>query len=340
MNKNIFLLLIITSFIYLCYAVPSIIAIFFISLSFAYLLQPLAKKLSNKCHIDYVYGAVIIYSLFLVILISALSILIPQIISQIETLISKAPQFKEIIEKKIIPKVVEKALEYGGENIKENFKASITSYMDNIGNIAGYTANLLWSYALSTINIVSMCILFPILLFFFLKDWPVISRSFKNFISNIGLGTVNEIWKDLDDLLVGFIKALLNVGTILAILYWIGLKIIGFEFALIVAIVSGFAVVIPLIGPIIAISLSLSLSLLVHGLDTQQLWILSLYAILQILDNSYLSPKIIGDRIGLHPTVIIFSVFVSSEILGLAGLFLAIPIAGLIKILFRKFILS
>jgi putative permease len=340
MSKKIILGFFVIFGIYASFEAPSVVATFLTALAFAYLLQPLAKKLTSLTTISYSYTSAVIYVIFMTFLITLLIYIIPAIIDQIEKLISKLPEYHQAIVKRVIPAISEKINELGGYNFSKQVDKAMEANVTHFGDLAGPTANFIWDSIMSTLNLISMCLLFPILLFFFLKDWNEITHNFKNFLSRIGFDALNQVWDEADDLVVGFIKALFNVSIILCIYYTSALSFIGFEFALIIGILSGFAVMIPFIGAVIAITITISISLLTHGFDIQQLWIMMVFMLGQTLDSSVLTPKIVGDKMGLHPTAIIFSVIIGSQILGVAGLFLAIPSAGIIKIIFNKFVLS
>ncbi len=337
LNKKLILLLSFLLFIVVCIKASSIVVTFFISLTFAYFLQPVAKKLENKTRIAYHFSAIIIFLLFITILFGSLTILIPKILSQLELLIERIPQFQNSIKTIIIPAISEK-LDLLGPTVSEQIKHSSLALVGNFGNALNTTTHVLWDYLLSTINLITMCLLMPILLFFFLKDWPRLVLSFKNFVTQAGFHEINDVFVKMDVLVTGFIKGLFNVAIILSIFYTIALGIIGYEFALISGIIAGLAILVPFIGPLLAAISCLIISLLLHGISSQLLYVLIVFAIGQTIDASYLTPKIVGDKIGFHPTAIIFSVFVGSHILGAAGLFLAIPIAGMIKIIYDKFI--
>lgn len=338
-NRNILLGIFSLLFLYAAYQASSVFATFFIALTFAYLLQPTVNFLKDKSGIGYKPAALIIYIIFLVLVVSLLSILVPKFIAQIELLLNKIPLFKDEIQNKLVPLLLTKLNRLDPE-VANQLKKMFVDLGSGFGEMLTYGLNMLWQYFRSTVDIVSMCLLLPILLVFFLKDWPEVTMSFRSFIRKIGYDKVNEIWQEVDDLITGFIKGILYVGFIQAILYSFSLSLIGFEFALIFGIISGIATVIPFIGPILAVSSCLMMSILIHGLDYQQILIMIIYGVIQVFDSSFLTPKIVGDKIGLHPTAIIFSVFVASHIIGAAGLLLAIPIAGIIKIVFNKFILK
>ena len=317
---------------------PAIVMTFAASISVAYILQPIANYMSKISGFSFENSAIIIYTIFITILMGLLSLIIPKFLQQVYLIIVKIPEFHESFTKYALPQILEKLKLLGAEKysqqldlIGKNISSAMLSYVSG-------AANFIWQYTQSAINFVTMFLLFPIILFFFLKDWNQLTHNFKLFIKRIGFEAINDIWEEADDLIAGFIKSLLNVSLILCVIYTVGLSIIDFEFALIFGIISGFAVLIPFIGPFCALISCVMLSLLTVGIGPQQLWILLVFVFAQTLDSSYLTPKIVGDKIGLHPTAIIFSVFVGGKVLGIAGMLLAIPVAGMTKIIFKRFI--
>ena len=339
MNKKILLSVFLVFFLYAAYFASSIFTTFFIALAIAYLLQPVAACISKKFRISYKTSALIVFVLFMASLVGLLSFILPKLLWQMELLLQKTPRFQEAIKTHLLPSISAKLNQFDGV-VADQIKNAFLGLGDSFGEMLSYSVNFLWRSLRSTIDLITMCLLLPILLVFFLKDWSEITSNFKNFITKTGFKEINSIWEEVDDLVSGFVKALLYVGFILAVIYTVSLSLIGFEFALIFGIISGFAVMIPFIGPMLAVASCLTMSMLIHGFDYQQILIIIVYVVAQGFDSSFLTPKIVGDKIGLHPTAIIFSIFLGSQLFGFAGLFLAIPTAGIIKIIFNKFILE
>lgn len=339
-QKKLLLLVGILAFGFIGYQMQNIFTTFFASFAIAYLLQPLAKRISKITKLPFWGGALIVYSAFMVIIISVFILIVPILIDQVDDLFFRIPEFQQSIQKKLIPLIESKSDRLFGRTFTNHIKNALESYFVGSSAFTSYTANFVLASVLSTFNLISMFLLFPVLLLFFLKDWDDIAKGFEYFIKKSGFNDIHFLLNELDEFISGFIRALLNIAAILGFYYILSLSIIGIEYALLLGILCGVATLVPFIGLIFSFSFCLSLSLLLHGVDEQQLWIILVFAAGQIVDASYLTPKIVGDRIGIHPAVIIFAVFSGNAILGAAGMFLAIPIAGVIKIIFKRVILG
>ena len=134
-------------------------------------------------------------------------------------------------------------------------------------------------------------------------------------------------------MLSAYIRGQLNICLLLSAYYFIGLSLVGIDLALLLAIISGFLVIIPFIGAFISLFLMLVSCYFSYGASVEIVYILVLFVIAHIIESYILTPQIIGDKIGLHPVWIIFSVFAAGSVFGFVGIVFAIPIAGVIKIL-------
>jgi putative permease len=340
MNKKIFIAIAIFAFIYISIYSTGIVATFATALSFAYLLHPLARNISGITKINYKYAAILVSTFFITILVSFLVFFIPKLLNQMQQFVSRVPEYQVTLKETIIPHVSDVLKKYGGEQLSDQFMEFVNNSSVSLRKYLMASLNSIWTYTISIINIISLIFLFPIVLIFFLIDWPKFTDNFREFIKNIGLESINSICDEADDLIAGFIRSIFNVGAIMSIVYVIAFGAISLDYFLILGIFAGFAVIVPFIGPFIITSSCLLISFLNEGLSHQLLWIITIFAVVQTFEGSYLTPKIVGDRIGLHPNAIIFSVFVSTSIFGFVGLFIAIPVAGLVRIIFRKFVLE
>lgn len=339
-QKKALLLVSVFVFGFISFQMQSIFTTFFASFGVAYLLQPLAKRVSKITKLPFWGGAVIVYLAFMVAIISVFILIAPILLDQVDDLFLRIPEFQQSIQKKLIPLIESKSDSLFGRTFTSHIKNVVETYFVGSAAFTSYTANFVLASVLSTFNLISMFLLFPVLLLFFLKDWDDIAKGFEYFIKKSGFDDIHLLLNELDEFISGFIRALLNIASILGLYYILSLSLIGVEYALLLGILCGVATLVPFIGLLFSFSFCISISVLLHGVDEQQLWILLAFTTGQIVDSSYLTPKIVGDSIGIHPTVIIFAVFAGSAILGAAGLFLAIPIAGVIKIIYKRAILG
>jgi putative permease len=279
-------------------------------------------------------SASIVLLVFIVICGVVVVLLLPLIYSQISILVSKIPIYKSYVNKEVIPYILEK-LHAIDSTISISAKDALNQSVDNIFEICVVMLNNIWSYTMATINAIVMIFLIPVLLFYFLKDWEDMKFSFYDLFPTSSQKLVRNMFSDINNVLSSYIRGQLLVCLIWAIYYYITLSYIGIDLALILAVISGIAPIVPLVGAIISIAVSMLVGYFTFGFDVHLLYILSTYIVGNIIDSSLITPKIIGDSIGINPIWIVFAVLVLGYLIGPIGMLVAIPIAGIISVILK-----
>ncbi|KXS42494.1 Predicted PurR-regulated permease PerM [Candidatus Frackibacter sp. WG12] len=176
----------------------------------------------------------------------------------------------------------------------------------------------------------------PILAFYMLKDIDLIKKNMWSLVPKAYRKEVKQLLKKIDDVLRGYLKGQLLVSIVVGLLLSLGFYILKVKFYLLIGIFAGIMNLIPYLGVVLGILPAL---FIVSFKSTQAIiGVVVLYLIVQQLESSLISPKIVGDKVGLHPIIIIFSLLVGGELLGIIGMLLAVPIAGIIKVIINHFI--
>jgi len=173
----------------------------------------------------------------------------------------------------------------------------------------------------------------PVLTFYFLKDADSIAAFVQKMVPPISRPWVYPLARQIDEVLGGFIRGQLIVATIVGILSGAALLLLGIDFAVILGILAGITNIIPYLGPFIGAIPAVFIALLTSPLRT--LWVIIAFVVIQQVESSLISPKIVGERVGLHPTLVILSLLVGGALWGLVGLIIAVPLAGVIRVLLK-----
>lgn len=173
----------------------------------------------------------------------------------------------------------------------------------------------------------------PVLAFYILKDWEDIGDKLKEIIPITWRRELLLMTAEIDTVLSGVIRGQLTVGLLVMVLVSIGLQVIGLDFAMLIGIFAGLLDVVPYFGAIVGAIPAVLLALL-HSPGTAVKVIILFFAVHQ-LEGSILSPKILGDNVGLHPLAVVFALFVGGELFGLLGLLLAVPAAAIFKVIVK-----
>ncbi len=312
--------------------ISEIIAPFFISMIIAYLLNPVAHYLSLKCKLNKSVAVSVVFTLFASIFVIAMLFLLPIISRQILSLITNIPVYKRYLSVELVPLITTKIASLD-PSVASTIKSIIQNFVNNIFSIMSGFANNFWHYTMATINMFTLTIITPVISYYFLENWDRMVASLESLLPLKNKIKIKEILGSINDLLGAYIRGQLNVCILLSCFYGICLSVVGVDSWLLLGLLSGFLVIIPFIGAFISFIITMIISYFSLGLTIKLIYVIIIYSVGAIFEGYVLTPRIIGNNIGLHPLWIIFSVFACGSLFGFVGIFFAIPIAGIIKIL-------
>jgi len=330
MNRIIFWSAILLIVIGMIYLVSDTLAPFLISFIFAYLLQPAIETNCERFKLPRTLVTFGVFSLFLSGFITIIVLVVPMTYQQITRFAGKIPQYKSNFEAAI--SAWSDKLDKIDPELAYKVSDSMQSFINSAFTVFASFANHIWQYTLATINFFAIIALVPIILYYFLRDWPKIVGSIEALLPMRGKSKVREIFTSINELLSAYIRGQLNICLMLTLYYVISLHIVGLDFALLLGILSGFLIIIPFIGALISFLLVIMSCYFTFGAGIQLVYVTIIFTVGHAVEGYILSPKIIGNRIGLHPVWIIFAVFAAGSLFGILGIVFAIPIAGIVKV--------
>lgn len=333
MDKAIFWIIIIGIIITSLTLISNILTPFLVAGIIAYMLQPIIANISLKYKLPKIIVVSAISLLFFSVLVIIVIVVLPIIYQQTTSLITEIPAYKNYLETKLAPVITAKITAID-PNIADKINNSISNFINGIFSLVTSLVNNIWHYTLTTINLFILILLIPLILFYFLRDWPKILQNINLLLPIKNKKQIQKIFSAINESLSAYVRGQLNVCLLLSVYYIISLSIIGINLGVLLGILSGFSIIIPFIGVFFSFSLTMIVGYFALGMVPQLFYIMIIYFIGSILDSYILSPKIIGDKIGLHPVWIIFTVLASGNIFGFIGILFAVPIAAIIKILF------
>ncbi|TKC91093.1 AI-2E family transporter [Trinickia terrae] len=186
------------------------------------------------------------------------------------------------------------------------------------------------------ITVIGNVVMVPLVLFYLLYDWHSMITRIETFIPRRWLDKTLQLAREMDQVLSQYLRGQLLVMAVLAAYYAIGLTIAGFEIALPVGVFTGLAVFIPYIGFATGLALALLAALLQFG-DWYGFGAVAIvYGVGQILEGFFLTPRLVGERIGLHPLAVIFALLAFGQLFGFFGVLLALPVSAIISTALRE----
>jgi predicted PurR-regulated permease PerM len=179
-------------------------------------------------------------------------------------------------------------------------------------------------------------LIIPVYLFYLLSDLPQLKTFVESYIPARFRSTYSAKLAETDTVLSGFIRGQLSVCALLAILYSAGLYVIGIDLAIAIGTLAGITFIIPYVGTIIGICLSVVMALLKFNDLLHPLLCLGWFGFVQLLEGTIITPKIVGNTVGLHPLVAIVALLIGGQIFGIMGMLLAVPVTAVSQVFLRS----
>lgn len=297
---------------------------FLFALLLAYLLSPFVEALEKR-KVPRTLAILIIYSVFIAGLVMAGIYGIPAIVNEVNVLVKQLPSLTLQVQE-LLAKAEEQFSHF-------NLPPTITETLENnLMKLQGYLDRLLNAipqFILDLFGRIVAIILIPILSFYMLKDVELIKQGLLNLAPGGQRGRIIALFSRIDEKLGAWIRGQLTVGFIVGFLVFIGLEIVGMDFALVLGIVVGITNIIPYFGPIIGAIPALFLGLLRSPL--MFLKVLLVQVVAQQLESNLITPQVLGRQLGLHPLLIIFALLLGAQFGGIAGLLFAVPVTAVIR---------
>jgi predicted PurR-regulated permease PerM len=301
----------------------------------AYALNPgvdwLASRRIGKLHVPRMLAVIVMLLLLLVALLALILIVVPMLQKQIPLLQEKIPNFVIRLNDFISPRLQELGMEVRLD--RAGIKEMLMQYFSTSGDE-------IWSVILSSVKVggtavlgwIATLMLIPIVLFYLLVDWHALLNRVKNAVPRRWVDRTVVMATEADSLLAQYLRGQLLVILILAIYYSGALAIAGFDVALPVGIITGLLVFIPYLGFGLGLILALIAAVLqfdgVYGLIAVAL----IYGVGQALESFFLTPYLVGERIGLHPLAVIFALLAFGQLFGFVGVLLALPASAVLSV--------
>lgn len=282
-------------------------------------------------------GAVIVvFAVMAAIALLALLLLLPLLQRQIVTLMTSLPSYREWLLATALPWVEARTgLELVGWLDPARLFQLVRSHWDQAGGAAATLLGYLSRSGFALLGWIANIVLLPVLTFFFLRDWDVFVERAAALVPRDHAATVARLAHETSEVLGGFLRGQLLVMLILGVLYGAGLIGVGLDLGILIGVLAGLLTFVPYLGPTAVILLGGTAALVQFG-DWQHLFgVVAVFAIGQVIESYWLTPKLVGDRIGLHPVAVIFAVLAGGTLFGFLGMLLALPVAAIANVLLR-----
>lgn len=315
------------------YAIKAILLPFVVGILAAYFLDPAADRLERAGLSRNASTAVITLGFFSLITL-LLIILSPMIYRQLSDFVQMIPQLIDDWRSVIEPKIDALLGQVGSESLK-NAKDAMSDASGTIFGKAGTMVTNILASGAALINLVSLLVLTPVVSFYMLRDWDKVVAKVDELLPLAYADTIREQIAIIDDTISGFIRGTLNVMIVLGTFYAIALSVVGLDFAIIIGLIGGVMIIIPYAGTFISGLAAVGMAYLQFDTLPPVLIVLGIFVIGQMLEGYVLTPKLVGEKVGLHPLWLIFGMLAGATLFGFVGIFLAVPVTAVVGVLVR-----
>ena len=281
-------------------------------------------------------AVILVFSAMSLLLLVAAVLLVPMLEQQIVTLVHSLPGYRDWFVGTALPWVEQRTgLEILSWLDPERLFTLIREHWDRAGGIAATVLGYVSRSGFALLGLLANIVLLPVLTFFFLRDWDLLVARVGLLVPRDHADTVRTLARESDAVLGGFLRGQFLVMLILGVLYAIGLWGVGLDLGILIGILAGLLTFVPYLGPASIVVFG-GIAAMVQFGDWQHLaGVAVVFTVGQIIESYWLTPKLVGDRIGLHPMAVIFAVTAGGTLFGFLGMLLALPVAAVANVLLR-----
>lgn len=326
--------LLIAVFAILLWLLKGILLPFVAGMAIAYFLDPLADKL-EKYGLSRLAATALITVFFLVIAVVLMIVLVPVLYNQLIALVEIMPRLLQRGQEWLITVGdgrLGRLLGVQGADVEQAISASLGGSLDWLVTFLSSVG----TQGLQIVALISLIVVTPVVAFYLLLDWDRMVEKIDGLLPRDHQETIRRLAREINEVLSGFIRGQVIVCVVLGLIYAVGLTLVGLRFGLIVGIMAGVISFIPYLGTILGFVVSAALALFQFAPDYISVGlVIGVFVIGQLIESNYLSPKLVGDRVKLHPVWVMFAIFAFTALFGFVGALLALPIAAALGVIAR-----
>lgn len=320
-------------FLIALYLLRGILLPFVAGMAVAYFLDPICDWLEQHgCSRS--WATAIVSVGFAIVIIIALLLLAPLLQRQILDFAGRLPGYIDAVTNRLLPWIQGVAERLGIANLGD-LRGTAGAQVGSIVSWIGGALARLVSSGVAFANLLSLLFITPVVAFYLLRDWDRLMRQIDALLPREHRDTIHAQLLEIDRSLAGFARGQASVCLVLGIFYAVGLSLIGLDFGLVVGMGIGLLSFIPYVGSISGLIVSLAIALAQFSTWVPVGLVLGFFVLGQILEGYVLTPRLVGNRVGLHPVWVIFGLLAGGALFGFVGLLLAVPTAAVIGVLTR-----
>ncbi len=305
----------------------------------AYFFDPVVARL-QRYGLSRTWATAAVTILAALVAIAVAMAILPPLFGQVQDLVVKAPQYAVRAAARLQPMIEPVRERLGLPPIRlRRLEAEATQWAGQALSLLGSVAGGLAQRGVAIINLLGLLFLTPVVTFYLLRDWEKVLAAVDSALPLDHADTVRKLARDSNAAIAGYVRGQALVCVCLGSIYGIGLSLVGLQFGFVIGLIAGAISFIPFVGTFVGMTLSLGMALAQFPPDWMGVVkVAVVFAIGYGLESNFLSPKLVGDRVGLHPVWIMFALLAGGSLFGFVGVLIAVPVAAVIGVVVRHLV--
>ncbi len=316
------------------YLLAPVLTPFVVAALFAYLMDPLVDRLERR-GLGRGLAVALVFLVGGIVVIAVLLVLVPFIERQIANFLAQLPVWVEWFQNRATPWLEAR---FGISLEILDTRRLIDALQENWKAAGGFAATVLGGVSKSGMTVISWLlnlVMIPVVAFYLLRDWDLLVERIHALLPRSIEPVVSRLASESDVVLGAFLRGQLSVMVALGVFYGVGLWFAGISVGPLIGMIAGLISFVPYLGAITGVIMAIIAALVQYQDWFHLLLVLGVFGIGQLIEGYVLVPKLVGDKIGLHPVAVIFAVLAGGELFGFLGVLLALPVASVVMVLLR-----
>jgi predicted PurR-regulated permease PerM len=318
----------------LLYVLTPILTPFVAAAILAYLCAPLVNWLSMR-GVPRTVGVLLVMLGLFAVMISLLLLVAPLLQREIVLFTARLPLFADNLRQKLVPflnQTLHLNVHWDGDALRSMLS---THLQQGAGGMAGKVLPWLGGGSAALLGLLVNAVLLPLVLFYLLRDWPALLERIEELVPRRWNRETLHLAGEADRVLSEFLRGQVLVMLVMSLFYSTGLSLTGLDFALPIGLVAGMLVFIPYVGMLTGLVLATLAAAAQFTSFGSILPVWGVFAVGQALEGMVVTPRLVGERIGLHPVAVIFALLAFGQIFGFFGVLLALPASAVLLVALR-----
>jgi len=315
----------------LVYLLGPILTPFLAGALLAYIFDPLVKRL-EAFGLSRTVGTVVVILLAGLVLIGLLLVALPLFQGQFAELSQRVPAALDLLQTRFLPWLHQTfgiALSLDLETLK-------TWLTEQAAESGAEWLPTLQTGALAIVGVLVNLLLIPVVMFYLLKEWDVMVERAATLIPRPWMGTATRVARAMDAVVGEFLRGQMAVILTLSLYYVVALWAVGLDYALPIGLLTGVLSFVPFLGFGLGVILAVLVAVLQFADWTGVAWVAGIYLVGQLVESYIVTPRLVGERVGLHPVAVIFVLAAFGQLFGFVGVLLAVPLAAVLLVALRE----